>query len=152
MHISNKSTTRDSNINSDEGVSFSKQVFGQQIYGYSRAQAIEDGVLIDFSYPESDTADVCRQHYKHPVACTAAVFEIMQKSVENKNYCNSYAGVLHDILWMSKAAGIKQDESTVLFNVIIVGASRRRNYTLKLQVGPGDRCEPVITIMLPSED
>lgn len=46
----------------------------------------------------------------------------------------------------------KLDESTVIFRVIIAGAGRQRNYDFKLQVGPGDNGEPVITIMLPSED
>lgn len=127
-------------------------IFGDVIYAYTRSQAIEDGVLIDLSYEESDTAQVCRQHYKHPIACTAAVFEVMQKAVENRNYCNSYAGILHDMLFMSRAAGRKLDESTVIFPVLIAGAGRRRNYEFKLNVGPGDRGEPVITIMLPSED
>jgi hypothetical protein len=127
-------------------------IFGDVIYAYSRAKAIEDGVLVDFSYPASDTAPVCKQHYKHPIAATAAVFEVMQKAVENRNYCNSYAGILHDMLWMSRAASRKLDESTVIFPVIIAGAGRRRNYEFKLNVGPGDQGEPVITILLPHED
>lgn len=127
-------------------------IFGEVIYAYSREQAIEEGVLIDLSYKESDTAPVCRQHYKFPIACTAAVFEVMQNAVENPNYSNSYAGILHDMLWMSRAAGRKLDESTVLFPVIIAGAGRRRNFEFKLNVGSGDRGEPVITIMLPAED
>jgi len=127
-------------------------IFGDVIYAYSRAQAIEDGVLVDFSYPESDTAPVCRQHFKFPVAATASVFAVMQKAVDNRNYCNSYAGILHDMLWMSRAAGRKLDESTVVFPVIIAGVGRRRNFEFKLVVGPGDQGEPVITIMLPHED
>ncbi|WP_153133212.1 DUF6573 family protein [Dechloromonas hortensis] len=128
------------------------ELFGSPIHTYTRAQAIEDGVLIELSYYESDTASVCRQHYKHPIACTAAVFEIMQKAVENPRYCNDYAGILHDMLFMSKAMARKLDESTVIFRCIIMGAGRSKYHDFKLQVGPGDQGEPVITIMLPRED
>ena len=127
-------------------------IFGDVIHRYTRAQAIDDGMLIDFTDPESDTVDVCLQHYKLPIACTSAVFDIMQKAVENPRYCQDYAGILHDMLFMSKVMKRKLDESTVIFRVIIAGAGRQRNYDFKLQVGPGDNGEPVITIMLPSED
>lgn len=127
-------------------------LFGEVIHSYTRQQAIEDAMLVDFTDPESDTGDVCRQHYKFPIACTYAVFEVMQKAVENPRYCNDYAGILHDMLWMSKAVGQKLDESTVLFRVIIQGAGRSKYHTFKLQVGPGDQGEPVITISLPHED
>lgn len=82
----------------------------------------------------------------------AAVFAIMQKAVENPRYCNDYAGILHDMLFMSKVMGRKLDASTVLFRVIIAGAGRSRYHDFKLNVGPGDHAEPVITILLPNED
>ena len=97
-------------------------IFGDVIHRYTRAQAIDDGMLIDFTDPESDTGDVCRQHYKFPIACTSAVFDIMQKAVENPRYCQDYAGILHDMLFMSKVMKRKLDESTVIFRVIIAGA------------------------------
>jgi hypothetical protein len=117
---------------------------------YTRAQAIEDGVLVDLM--QDKMLDVCRQHYKHPIAATSAVFDIMQRAVENKRHCNDYAGVLHDMLWMSRVYSRKVDASTVLFKVIITGAARQRNFVFKLVVGPGDQGEPVITIMMPNED
>lgn len=128
------------------------EIFGAPISTYTRAQAIDDGLLVDFTDPESDTGEVCRQHYKHPIACTAAVFDIMRKAVENPRYSNDYKGVLHDMLWMSRVMGRKLDESTVLFRVIIIGAGRSKYHDFKLQVGPGDQGEPVITISLPNED
>lgn len=127
------------------------EVFGEPIYTYTRAQAIEDGMLIDFTDPASDTGEVCREHYKFPVAATSAVFEIMRKAVENPRYCNDYKGVLHDMLWMSRCNKRQIDASTVLFQVIIQGAGRQKIYTFKLVCGPGDQGEPVITIMLPND-
>ena len=128
------------------------EIFGAPIHTYTRTQALDDGVLIDFTDPESNTAPVCRQHYKNPAACTSAVFELMRKAVENPRYSQDYAGILHDMLFMSRAAGRRLDTSTVTFPTIIVGAGRSRNYRFVLRVGPGDQGEPVITIMLPDED
>ena len=122
----------------------------QIIHTYTRAEAIADGVLVDLM--QDDMLSVCRQHFKHPIACTSAVFAIMQKAVENPRYCNDYAGILHDMLFMSKAMGRKLDASTVLFKVIIAGAGRFRYHTFKLNVGPGDHGEPVVTLLLPNED
>lgn len=87
---------------------------------YTRAQAIEDGVLVDLM--QNELEEVCRQHFKYPIACTIAVFEIMRKAVENPRYCNDYAGVLHDMLWMSRTMGRWMDEQTRIFRVIIQGA------------------------------
>jgi len=126
------------------------EIFGDVISIYTRAQAIEDGFLVDLM--QNDFGDVSRQHYKFPIACTVSVFEIMQKAVENQRYCNDYAGILHDMLWMSKVMKHQIDESTVIFRVIIQGAGRSKYYDFKLVVGPGDNAEPVITIMLPGED
>lgn len=122
----------------------------QAIHTYTRAQAIADGVLADLM--QDEMLAVCRQHFKHPIACTSAVFAIMQKAVENPRYCNDYAGILHDMLFMSKAMGRRLDASTVLFRVIIQGAGRSKYYDFKLMVHPGDQGEPTITISLPTED
>lgn len=120
------------------------------IHSYTRAQAIEDGVLWDMM--QEPTAEVCRQHYKFPIAATAAVHEIVNKAVFNPRICNDYKGVVHDMLWMSRVMKRKIDESTVMFRVKITGAGRKSLYDFKLVVGPGDNGEPVITIMLPGED
>ena len=117
---------------------------------YTREQAIEDGVLVDLMQDEMEA--VCRQHYKYPVACTAAVFSIMQKAVDNPRWGNDYAGVLHDMLWMSRTHRQQLDPSTVLFDVIIKGAGRQSIYRFKMVCGPGDDEEPVMTIMLTNED
>lgn len=126
------------------------EIFGEPIHTYSREQAIDDGFLVDLM--QDEMTSVCKQHYKFPIACTIAVFEVMQKAVENPRYCNSYAGILHDMLWMSRCMGRKLNESTVMFRVIIQGAGRSKYHDFKLVVGPGDAGEPVITLSLPHED
>lgn len=120
------------------------------IHAYSRAQAIEDGALVDLM--QDRMLEVARQHYKYPIACTAAVWDIMQRAVENERHGNDYAGVLHDMLWMSRVYKRPISESAVIFRVKIAGAGRHSVYDFKLVVGPGDELEPVITIMLPEED
>lgn len=126
------------------------EIFGEVVYAYTRKQAIEDGVLVDLM--QDKMAEVCRQHYKYPIACTAAVFAIMEKAVENKRHCNDYAGVLHDMLWMSRVMKRDLNESTKLFRVKIKGAGRQSVFDFKMVCDSGDNAEPVITIMLPDED
>lgn len=126
-----------------------QEVFGEPIYTYSRSQAIEDGVLVDLM--QDEMAPVCRQHYKYPIACTAAVFGIIERAVKAKS-SNSFAGIVHDILWMSRTLRKQVDPQTVRFAVRIVGGSRQQLYQFKMVCGPGDNAEPVLTLMLPDED
>ncbi len=93
-----------------------------------------------------------RQHYKYPVAMTAGVFGLIRRAVENKRHCNDYRGVWHDVLYMSRTTPVKRWQTGCLFRVIITGTGRKRNHTLKIECGPGDDAEPVLTVMLPEED
>lgn len=123
--------------------------FGEVIYQYSRTDSINDGVLVDLSahYPEE-----CRL-YRYPVACTAAVWALVEQAVSDRRHCNSTTGVIWDIIYMSQHGVISRpDEQTVMFNVIITGTGRKRIHTMKAICHPGDLMEPVITIMLPQED
>lgn len=125
------------------------QMFGDVIYSYSRTDAIEDGVLVDLSanFPEE-----CRL-YRYPVACTSAVWALVEQAVSDRRQCNSHAGVVWDILYMSTRGVIaRPDEQTVLFKVIITGTGRQRLHTLKAVCSPGDNMEPVVTIMMTTED
>ena len=130
--------------------------FGEVIFSYTRAQAIADGVLVDLS---AVAPDVCRQHFKYPIACTASVWAIIEKAIAPRrqaggemHHMNDLNGVVHDMLWMSKAYSRELDPTTRLFKVIITGAGKKRNFTFKIVCGPGDDAEPVLTIMLPEED
>ncbi len=126
------------------------EMFGDAIHTYSRRQAIDDGVLIDAMV--GDFAEVSRQHYKYAIAMTAGVFGLIRRAVEKKRHCNDYRGVWHDVLYMSRTAPVKRWQTGCLFRVIITGTGRKRNHTLKIECGPGDDAEPVLTVMLPEED
>jgi len=124
-------------------------VFGPVIFSYSRDQAIKDGVLVDLSSTFPSEAGL----YKYPVACTSAVWDIVDKAVKNKKHMNDYSGVIWDVIYMSQKYIVKRfDSSSHLFKVIITGAGRKKNFVFKAVCGPGDDSEPVITIMLPDED
>ena len=102
--------------------------FGDVIYSYSRAQAIEDGVLVDLS-----SADSIQQHWKHPFACTSAVWAIVEQALTHEG--QDLNGICHDISTMAKLAiQDDRDAKEVLFTVIITG----RRHKLKLHIGPGD--------------
>ncbi len=122
-----------------------ENTFGETIYSYSREQAILDGVLIDLSM-----VDAIKQHWKHPFACTSAVWEHIDEALQRQDH--DIAGICHDISTMAKLAihnrhGAR-DADQIRFEVLIAG----KKHALKLHIGPGDTAAPVLTLMLPYED
>jgi len=129
-------------------------IFGDVIYSYSRAQAIEDGVLVDLC--QNDLAEVVKDAgIKIPVACTAEVFsECIALTPAAERACNDIKGRLWDVLWMFMNAARKAgSRSVVTFQVAVVRKRVRPTITtLKAVCGPGDNAEPVLTIMFPEQD
>jgi len=121
------------------------------IYSYTRAQAIEDGVLVDLTEWAGETG------FRIPVACTSAVWNgYVVPPAETTELGQSERGRAHDLLWMLyvaiKAARQAHHEQ-LLFKVIFLQApSKQETVTLKAICGPGDQGEPVLTVMLPNED
>ena len=110
---------------------------------YTRVQAIEDGVLADLTALFSAECRV----YRYPVACTESVWRLIENAVDASQ--GSLKGIVWDMLWMSQKCIVKRlSESTMLFQIGI-GA---KTHTLKVDVGPGDNMDPVITIMGEMED
>ena len=134
------------------------EIFGTVISSYSRGQAIEDGVLVDLSQMTEDEGDsgsiaaLCRQHYKWPIALTNSVWGIIEEAVGNPETLSTRAGILHDILWMSRVRKQQVNAQTIFFEVVIAGAGREKPIKFKLVSGTGDEGEPVLTLMLPYED
>lgn len=124
------------------------------IHTYSRAQAIEDGVLVDLR--QGDLAEVVENAgIKYPIAATVEVFsECIDLTDAAKRAGNDIKGRLWDVLWMLKNA-IRRSKTTtgIDFEVLIVRDRTRPTRTqLKAVCGPGDNMEPVITIMFPNQD
>jgi len=124
------------------------------IYAYTRAQAIEDGVLVDVSKTAKEAGFV------YPVAMTSAAWaDCVEWSDEDtkRQVPQDEFGRLWDVLWMAKIA-VKQGNggTQLLYPLHRVprggNVQKPRLIHLKLVCGPGDTPEPVITIMLPDED
>ena len=118
------------------------------IYAYTRAQALEDGVLVDVRETAKEAG------IKFPVALTATVYGQYVEVPEGVTGQDE-SGRLWDILWMFRCAAAKFDGSTLLFKLHVRNINQDVTpplVTLKAECGPGDDAEPVITIMLPEED
>ncbi len=121
------------------------------IFSYTRAQAIEDGVLVDLTKWAAETG------FKIPVACTTTVWhQYIVPPEGTKELGQSERGRVHDLLWMLYV-NIRRNKSAchdqLLFKVIFLMAhERQETVTLKAISGPGDKGEHVLTVMLPNED
>ncbi len=121
---------------------------------YSRAQAIEDGVLVDVSTTAREAG------ITFPVALTRAVFEDCvawtKDDTRRKGVPNDEAGRLWDVVWMTRCAARRTNGDRMTVQLYRVPrdckGKRPRRVTLKAICGPGDDGEPVITIMQPDED
>jgi len=129
-----------------------EDVFGPVIYAYTRAQALDDGELVEVDAQTSREAGI-----KWPVAMTRAVFaSCVEVPIDAKGEPvagQDVRGRLWDVVMMSAfamRAGGSTSEVTVRLRVR--QREGHRNVTLKAVCGPGDEGEPVITIMLPDED
>ncbi len=129
--------------------------FGDVIYSYTRAQAIEDGVLVNAGSMAQEAG------FKWPVAFTSAVWEDCIAWTDEDKANQAYqdqSGRLWDLLYMAShtirtSNGSSDQLRFELYRVPRDGESMKAELvTLKLIVGPGDQGEPVITIMLPNED
>lgn len=116
------------------------------ISSYSQAQAIEDGVL------HLIPSEISRDYFKFPVIFSASLVTVIEKAIANKKYLSDYRGIVHDILFMCQTATKRSSSDDVLRSkVIIKGAGRKAIYDLLMVCGPGDKAEPTITIMFPSD-
>jgi hypothetical protein len=118
------------------------EFFGEVISGYSREQAIEDGILVDV------TETVKEAGIKYPVALTRAVFEKCVALPKRYRGLEDERGRLWDVLSMFRFAARATSGDLLHYRLMV----SRRTVILKAMIGPGDTPEPVVTIMLPEED
>jgi hypothetical protein len=111
----------------------------------TRAQAIEDGVLVDV------TATAREAGFRWPVALTAGVWALIEDIPPRFRGVQDIQGRLWDVLWMARCAARRGSGRETSYRLTL-HHGRRTRATLKLVSGPGDEGEPVITIMLPGED
>ena len=116
------------------------------IFSYSRAQAIEDGVLIDTGAIAQEAG------FHYPVALTAAAWNLCVAVPESCPWQDE-RGRLWDVLNVLRVNARRRSSSTVAFSVLVQNdPSGPQLITLQAVCSPGDDLEPVITVMLPGED
>lgn len=118
------------------------------IHSYTRAEALEDGVLVDVSATAREAG------IRFPTAITASVWADYVRVPEGVDGQDE-AGRLWDILWMLREAIRRagKDGSIIRFELVVRNDNTRAEFvTLKAVCGPGDELEPVVTVMLPEED
>lgn len=134
------------------------EVFGEVIFSYSREQALEDGVLVDVSETAREAG------FQFPVAVTSRLFdEVITPDPRAEAEGQSVQGRLWDALYVLHMAikgalpskttqGPGPGRTTHYECYFVMKRRQRKLMTLKAICGPGDDMEPVITLMLPSED
>lgn len=119
------------------------------IFEYTRAQAIADGVLIDLS----TTFPTDTRMFNYPLACTAAVWELIESAAAAEETDSSL--YVWDTAYLAYHA-IKTVKSTcspeLFFKVMMPLTENGTEHKLKLVCSPGDAGEATLTIMLPEED
>jgi hypothetical protein len=122
--------------------------YPEVISTYSRAEAINDGVLVDVTQPARETG------FRHPLAVTRAVWErcVAMSPAAERAGCDE-RGRLHDLLWVLFCT-IRRSQGgpELAFDLLCVANSLRPlRVPLRAVVGPGDQGEPVITVLLVGE-
>lgn len=124
---------------------------GVDIIGiYTRAQALEDGTLVDVSSVAREAG------FTVPVALTRAAWSDCVEWTESNRATQDESGRLWDVLSLARFHGRRMDGDRISFRVLRVpnrDSSTRATYArLVAVVGPGDTAAPVITIMCEGED
>ena len=125
------------------------ELFGDVISTYTRAQALEDGVLIDLTPWAKESG------FKYPLAVTSAVWGYLEPPVGLEGEGQSARGRPHDLLEMLRWAIRRQAGPTdrVEFEVLFLMKPGRREKVKCWSVcGPGDEGEPTLTVGLEGED
>lgn len=131
-----------------------EDVFGPPISVYTRAQALDDGFLVDVSETAREAG------FKFPCVVTRRVWaEVIEPSERLKGWGQSIEGRLWDVVWMAScgARTAPLGEDRITFKVAALheddkGQPCHKLHELVLHIGPGDTPEPVLTIMFPGED
>lgn len=119
-------------------------------YCYTRAQAIDDGVLVDVSETAREAG------FRVPVALTRGVWVEAVEWDDSNRAPQDKNGRLWDVLWMAYlAARGRRDDGALEYEIVRIPntakATVARRLALVLHIGPGDDAEPVVTVMLPDE-
>ncbi len=123
------------------------EFWGPTISEYSRAQAIEDGQLVEVHPRLAREAG-----FKYPVAYTCGVGALLAsgKHIDIEDQAEAYVGRLRQLL--DRLAGYAAKCGPAVDRMTFVVEIAPDLHDLIAVCGPGDDLAPVITIMLPDED
>ena len=119
------------------------------IHAYTRAQALEDGVLADISELGREAG------FKFPVAVTQGVWEVLNPTNELKAAGQDLKGRIWDLLTVlrySIRSASNTDAIPFAPSFLREPGQKVRPVEMWAKCGPGDDAEPVITVMLKGED
>lgn len=134
---------------------------------YTRAQALDDGVLVDLTaWAKDGGPEGMLGGFLIPVACTAAVWGELEDIPDCLQGAASVRGRAHDLLWMLRCAIARKGargESSIKFEVIMpvrgscanerdAANTEKQTREYKCTCGPNDDMRPCLTIMLLEED
>jgi hypothetical protein len=136
----------------DENINDHPFAGAEIISSYSRAQAIEDGELVDVSTSAAEAG------IKYPTVVSRAVWSSVVVVPDHpKAAGESESGRLWDVVSMLATAirgsGRNHEDDRIRFQVLATNSRGRKiTHHLWAQCGPGDTVDPVITIMVDGED
>ena len=128
------------------------EIFGEPISVYTRAQALEDGELVDVTeWASADKGFI--GGFTVPVALTRSLWGAIESIPASLKGCADVRGRAHDVLWMgSLAARRASGEGLRYFKLTLpTCGSRKRVVVLAIHSGPGDEGEYVITLGFPED-
>ena len=129
--------------------------FGPVISAYTRAQAIEDGILVDVSETAREAG------FRIPVAVTRTVWDRIIALPEGYQGFQDERGRLWDVLWMARHYALRASDSDRVTMCVLVRDVRKdlrdshrppRRHCPVVAIGAGDDGGPAITIMFPEDD
>ena len=129
--------------------------FDPVISTYTRAQAIEDGILVDVSETAREAG------FNIPVVVTRGVWERLVALPEGYEGFQDERGRLWDVLWMARHYALRASNSDRVRMCVLVRDIRKdlrdshrppRKHFPIVAIGGGDQGEAVITIMFPEDD
>ena len=130
-------------------------VFGPPISTYTRAQAIEDGILVDVSETAREAG------FKIPVALSRTVWNRLVALPEGYKGFQDENGRLWDVVWMAHHYARRASNTDRVRMCVLVRDIRKdlrdsnrhpRKHFPIVNLGAGDSGEPVITITFPEDD
>ena len=129
--------------------------FDPVISVYTRAQAIEDGILVDVSETAREAG------FRIPVAVTRSVWDRIISLPQGYRGFQDERGRLWDVLWMARHHALRASDSDRVRMCVPVRDIRkdlrdssrppRRHFPI-VAIGAGDAGEPVVTVMFPEDD